>query len=171
VLGEVPVPVLIFLSFAVLAHIVLRYTRYGRHVYAVGGNPEAARLSGREARNRIYGIADQLSAQHGRGAVLGAIGDVLNVPIAYWNVPEAVLPVMAETMGLLRKVGLPVPIDRQRIRMSRLYMYYDNHKAVEALGLRPRSFDETVADTFNWYCANGYLKHRTPPVRLANVQA
>jgi len=46
VLGEVPVPVLIFLSFAVLAHIVLRYTRYGRHVYAVGGNPEAARLSG-----------------------------------------------------------------------------------------------------------------------------
>lgn len=37
---------------------------------------EAARLSGREARNRIYGIADQLSAQHGRGAVLGAIGDV-----------------------------------------------------------------------------------------------
>jgi dihydroflavonol-4-reductase len=103
--------------------------------------------------------------------ILGAIGDVLNVPIAYWNVPEAVLPVMAETMGLLRKVGLPVPIDRQRIRMSRLYMYYDNHKAVEALGLRPRSFDETVADTFNWYCANGYLKRRTPPVRLANVQA
>jgi ribose/xylose/arabinose/galactoside ABC-type transport system permease subunit len=45
-IGEVPVPVIIFLLFAVLAHIVLRYTRYGRHVYAVGGNPEAARLSG-----------------------------------------------------------------------------------------------------------------------------
>jgi inositol transport system permease protein len=30
----------------VLAHIVLRYTRYGRNVHAVGGNPEAARLSG-----------------------------------------------------------------------------------------------------------------------------
>src|SRR6516225_5006393 len=43
VLGQVPVPVIIFLSFAVLAHIVLRYTRYGRQVYAVGGNPEAAR--------------------------------------------------------------------------------------------------------------------------------
>ena len=45
-IGPVPVPVIIFLAFAVLAHIVLRYTRYGRHVYAVGGNPEAARLSG-----------------------------------------------------------------------------------------------------------------------------
>jgi len=43
---QIPIPVLIFLGFAVLAHIVLRYTRYGRHVYAVGGNPEASRLSG-----------------------------------------------------------------------------------------------------------------------------
>ena len=42
----IPVPVIIFLGFALLAHIVLRYTRYGRQVYAVGGNPEAARLSG-----------------------------------------------------------------------------------------------------------------------------
>src|ERR1700678_1710838 len=46
ILGQVPVPVVIFLAFAVLAHIALRYTRYGRQIYAVGGNPEAARLSG-----------------------------------------------------------------------------------------------------------------------------
>lgn len=45
-LGPVPIPVIIFLVAAVIAHIVLRYTRYGRQVYAVGGNPEAARLSG-----------------------------------------------------------------------------------------------------------------------------
>ena len=45
-IGPVPVPVIIFLAAAVLCHIVLRYTRYGRQVYAVGGNPEAARLSG-----------------------------------------------------------------------------------------------------------------------------
>jgi inositol transport system permease protein len=45
-IGPVPVPVIIFLVAAVIAHIVLRYTRYGRRVYAVGGNPEAARLSG-----------------------------------------------------------------------------------------------------------------------------
>jgi len=50
ILDQVPVPVVIFLSFAVLAHIVLRYTRYGRQVYAVGGNPEAARLSGLNVR-------------------------------------------------------------------------------------------------------------------------
>ena len=44
--GPVPVPVIIFLGAAVLCHLVLRYTRYGRAVYAVGGNAEAARLSG-----------------------------------------------------------------------------------------------------------------------------
>jgi ribose/xylose/arabinose/galactoside ABC-type transport system permease subunit len=42
----IPIPVIIFLLFAVLAYIVLRYTRYGRHIYAIGGNKEAARLSG-----------------------------------------------------------------------------------------------------------------------------
>ncbi|MCC7207030.1 MAG: ABC transporter permease [Anaerolineae bacterium] len=45
-LGDIPIPVLIFLAFAVIAFIVLRYTQYGRYVYAVGGNAEAARLSG-----------------------------------------------------------------------------------------------------------------------------
>ena len=43
---SVPVPVIIFLLAALVAHIVLHYTRYGRRVYAVGGNPEAARLAG-----------------------------------------------------------------------------------------------------------------------------
>ncbi len=48
--ATVPVPVIVFLLFAVLAHVVLRYTRYGRQVYAVGSNPEAARLAGLNVR-------------------------------------------------------------------------------------------------------------------------
>lgn len=42
----VPVPIVLFLSFALIAWIVLRYTRYGRNIFAVGANPDAARLSG-----------------------------------------------------------------------------------------------------------------------------
>jgi len=45
VLG-LPVPVVIFIVVVIIAHITLRYTTFGRHVHAVGGNPEAARLSG-----------------------------------------------------------------------------------------------------------------------------
>jgi ribose/xylose/arabinose/galactoside ABC-type transport system permease subunit len=52
----VPVPVIIFLTAAVVAHIVLRYTRYGRKVYAVGGNPEAARLSGLNVNRMICSV-------------------------------------------------------------------------------------------------------------------
>jgi inositol transport system permease protein len=55
-IGPVPVPVIIFITFAILAHIVLRYTRYGRQVYAVGGNPEAARLSGLNVRRVIGSV-------------------------------------------------------------------------------------------------------------------
>ena len=46
VAGWVPVPVVwMLLAFAVF-WFVLRKTVFGRHVYATGGNPEAARLSG-----------------------------------------------------------------------------------------------------------------------------
>lgn len=55
-IGPVPVPVVIFLAFAVVAHIVLRYTRYGRQVYAVGGNREAARLSGVNVRRVLLSV-------------------------------------------------------------------------------------------------------------------
>jgi ribose transport system permease protein len=45
VLG-VPVPVIVALMVLLIAYLVLQYTRLGRRIYAVGGNEEAARLSG-----------------------------------------------------------------------------------------------------------------------------
>ncbi|MCR1786462.1 ABC transporter permease [Nocardioides carbamazepini] len=45
-LGPVPVSTLIMLGCALLAIVLLRRTRLGHHLYAVGGNPEVARLSG-----------------------------------------------------------------------------------------------------------------------------
>lgn len=42
----IPVPVWIMLAFLALTHCLLRYTALGRAIYAVGGNEEAARLSG-----------------------------------------------------------------------------------------------------------------------------
>lgn len=45
-LGPVPVAVIISLSITILAWFISRYTRIGRQIYAVGGNAEAARVSG-----------------------------------------------------------------------------------------------------------------------------
>lgn len=45
-IAGVPIPILFMLALFVLGAIVLRRTTYGRSVYAVGGNKEAAHLAG-----------------------------------------------------------------------------------------------------------------------------
>jgi ribose/xylose/arabinose/galactoside ABC-type transport system permease subunit len=45
-IGPVPIPVIILLLVVVAASIVLNRTPFGRQIYAVGGNEEAARASG-----------------------------------------------------------------------------------------------------------------------------
>ncbi|MEZ6063168.1 MAG: ABC transporter permease [Planctomycetaceae bacterium] len=42
----VPNPILLMLALYLIAHVVMSHTVFGRYVYAIGGNEEAARLSG-----------------------------------------------------------------------------------------------------------------------------
>ena len=42
----IPIPVIILAVVAIGTHIMLNNTRFGRHIYAVGGNEQAARISG-----------------------------------------------------------------------------------------------------------------------------
>lgn len=63
-----PVPIWIMLGFLLLTHVILRYTALGRAIYAIGGNEEAARLSGIPVRRTILftfaysGLAASLAA-------------------------------------------------------------------------------------------------------------
>ncbi len=43
---SIPIPAIILLLVFAVIFIVMNYTKFGRSVYAVGGNPESARLSG-----------------------------------------------------------------------------------------------------------------------------
>jgi simple sugar transport system permease protein len=64
VFGIVPVPGLFFLAAVLIYGAVLRFTTFGRYVYAIGGNEEAARLSGIDvARTKIatYAISGMLA--------------------------------------------------------------------------------------------------------------
>lgn len=45
-LAGMPFPALIFLAIFAIIHVLMNFTVFGRSVYAVGGNAEAARLSG-----------------------------------------------------------------------------------------------------------------------------
>lgn len=45
-IGIIPIPILFLAGFAVITWYILRHTRFGRSLYAVGGNEEAAIASG-----------------------------------------------------------------------------------------------------------------------------
>ncbi|MEF2546664.1 ABC transporter permease [Aurantimonas sp. E1-2-R+4] len=55
-IGMVPIPVIIFLVAAILAHLVLRYTAFGKHVYATGGNARAAALNGVPTKRIVLSV-------------------------------------------------------------------------------------------------------------------
>lgn len=67
-IGSGAKPVAIFLLAALVFHIVLRYTRFGKCLYAIGGNVQAARVSGiGVGRNlvAVYTIAGLLTGLAG----------------------------------------------------------------------------------------------------------
>ena len=69
-LGQVPTIVIIMLVVTLVAQLALSFTTHGRRMYAIGGNPEAARLSGlRITRYKVaaYVIASLLA---GLGGIL-----------------------------------------------------------------------------------------------------
>ena len=51
-----PVPMLVFLVAFVVAVVFERFTRWGRTIYAIGGNAEAARLSGLRVKSTRAGL-------------------------------------------------------------------------------------------------------------------
>ncbi len=44
--ASIPLPIILLILIYALFYIVLRFTVFGRSIYSIGGNPEAARLSG-----------------------------------------------------------------------------------------------------------------------------
>jgi ribose transport system permease protein len=55
ILGQ-PVSVVIFLGLTVIGWLLLNRTAYGRHVVAVGGNREAARIAGVPVRRTVFSV-------------------------------------------------------------------------------------------------------------------
>lgn len=61
----IPAPALIMLATYAVGHVLLNHTRHGRYIYAIGGNEEAARLSGvaiGRHKTAAYAISGCLSA-------------------------------------------------------------------------------------------------------------
>jgi simple sugar transport system permease protein len=69
-IGQAPWIILVMLIVVVLVHVFLTYTKHGRYMYVIGGNMEAARLSGIPV-NKYKVMAYLLSA------VFAAIGGMM----------------------------------------------------------------------------------------------
>jgi ribose transport system permease protein len=70
--GPVPIPVIVLVVVAVLGHLVLTRTKLGRYSYAIGSNPEAARLSGIPVRRYLTGVYVIAGALAGLGGMIAA---------------------------------------------------------------------------------------------------
>jgi len=63
-LGAGMTPVFIFIGIAILFYLILRFTVYGKHTYAIGSNEDAARMSGINVEKHlvlVYSIAGLLA--------------------------------------------------------------------------------------------------------------
>jgi ribose/xylose/arabinose/galactoside ABC-type transport system permease subunit len=86
----VTVPIILFIVLSVIVSLIVKYTKFGRRVYAVGGNESAAYLAGINVKNfklLIYGInglfvtiaAMTLLARLGTGAPVMGLGKEIEV--------------------------------------------------------------------------------------------
>jgi D-xylose transport system permease protein len=66
----VPIPVLVLLVVAIIGAFLTQNTTFGRYLYAIGGNPDAARLSGISLRKHILAAFCLLGALVGVASLL-----------------------------------------------------------------------------------------------------
>ena len=68
IFGIIPVPGVIFAGIILLFWVILKFTKFGRYIYAIGGNEEAARLAGVpvwRVKIAVYAISGYLAALAG----------------------------------------------------------------------------------------------------------
>ncbi|SMF59647.1 ribose transport system permease protein [Xaviernesmea oryzae] len=81
-LAGVPVPVIVMLVVYVAVWFLLERTRYGRHVYAVGGNAEAAQLAGVRVKRVVTSVYVIAGACAGLAGVIFAARVISAQPTA-----------------------------------------------------------------------------------------
>lgn len=78
VFGVIPIPVLIYFAVIVMSWILLNNTRFGKNVYAIGGNINAAEISGVNVNKNIVLIYAYCGLLAGIAAIVfaGRVGSV-----------------------------------------------------------------------------------------------
>ncbi|MDP9920467.1 ribose transport system permease protein [Variovorax boronicumulans] len=85
----IPIPVFLMMAFLLVGVVFAQRTRWGQEIYAVGANPEAARLSGVPVKRRLVLVYAVSGAMAGLASLIflarlnsaeGDIGEALTLP-------------------------------------------------------------------------------------------
>lgn len=98
-LGFMPYPTLIMIVIAIVLILVLKFTTFGRHVYAVGGNEEASKIVGirvNRTKMGVYCLAGLLSSIAGILMVLRMGASQVNIG-ENWVMPSITAAVLGGT--------------------------------------------------------------------------
>lgn len=97
--GVIPYPAIIMLILAGILIYMLRYTSFGRHIYAVGGNENAARIVGiqiNKTKMAVYSLTGFISALAGVLMVLRLGSSQVNIG-ENWAMPSITAGVLGGT--------------------------------------------------------------------------
>lgn len=81
-IGPVPVPVIIMIIVVLLSAFIMNKTKMGRHIYAVGGNPQAAVFSGIKVKKVKFFV-------HAFSGVMAGIAGIILASRMYSGQPTA----------------------------------------------------------------------------------
>lgn len=99
-IGDIPVPVIVFAVAYLIGWGYLRYTRSGRHLYAVGDDEEAARLLGLRVDRLLVGVYAACGALAGLAGVVlaGRLGAGQPVAGMGWELDAIAAVVVGGTL-------------------------------------------------------------------------
>jgi dihydroflavonol-4-reductase len=90
--------------------------------------------------------------------LFGLIAKTIGVAKPFFTAPSFVLPVVANLVNLLRRIGIQTPVDANQIRLGSRYIYFSASKAHRELHQPQIDIRQSIADTYQWYVENGYIK-------------
>ena len=70
--GLLVILLVLFIAVAAVFHVALRYTRYGKYTYAIGGNMQAARVSGIDVNRHLIMVYTVAGVLAGLGGIITA---------------------------------------------------------------------------------------------------
>jgi dihydroflavonol-4-reductase len=83
----------------------------------------------------------------------------VGVAAPFIAVPDFALPIIARFVDIMQRIGVRLPVDPAQTRLGKKKIWFDYAKTHRDLGPPQVEMTRSLRDTYDWYQANGYIKH------------